>query len=263
MNKSGIDQSALITLFAESTARQGEALRKAVADATLKALQGREMTLDGVRKVVKTVTTAASAGAARNPAGIEAVEPMLEKALSGIDAALLQAVEANRTALARFLDQGVALTDKPMKDAMAGLEKMEDVFFGAVAKASQTTGPMQAAWEQALSSMKMKGSDTGARAAETMQSLTEQARTTLRDSRASGMKAAEAMLQSYSALVSGVLIGMSEGMRAGGAKASSSAASPWSMPPMPFASAPSPAASAAPAAPAKKRARRAATKKRA
>ena len=40
-----------------------------------------------------------------------------------------------------------------------------------------------------------------------------QAQTTLRDSRATGLKAAQAMMQSYSTLVSGVLIGMSEGLQ--------------------------------------------------
>ena len=40
MIKSGIDQDALVTMFSEATAKQGEALRKAVSEATLKALQG-------------------------------------------------------------------------------------------------------------------------------------------------------------------------------------------------------------------------------
>jgi len=39
MIKSGIDQDALITMFSEASAKQGDALRKSVADATLKALQ--------------------------------------------------------------------------------------------------------------------------------------------------------------------------------------------------------------------------------
>ena len=42
-----------------------------------------------------------------------------------------------------------------------------------------------------------------------------QAQTMLRDGRASGMRAAQAMLDSYAALASGVLIGMSEGLQAG------------------------------------------------
>ncbi len=218
--KSGIDQDALVTMFAEASARQGETLRKAVSDATLKALQGREMTLDAVKKVVKSVANAATLGAQQNtqmkPADVEA---MLGKAISGIDGALLQAVEANRTALTRFVDQGVAMSAKPMKEAMANVEKMEDAFLAAVAKAGEQAGPLQAQWEQALATFKIKGTDTGARAAATVQGLMQQAQTALREHRATSLRAAEAMLQSYGALVSGVLIGMSEGMRAGGAAA--------------------------------------------
>jgi hypothetical protein len=236
MIKSGIDQDALITMFAEASAKQGEALRKAVANATLQALQGRELTLESIRKVVRTVTGAASLGAARNPASPVDVEALLGKALAGIDAALLKAVEANRKALEQFVSTGVGLTEKPMRDALANIEKMEDTFFGAVAKASQSAGPLQAPWEHALSAMKMKGSDTGAQAAQTVESLLAQAQTNLRSSRATGLRAAQAMLDSYSALVSGVLIGMSEGLQSG--RAAPAAATP--------APAPAPAAAAAP-----------------
>jgi hypothetical protein len=226
MIKSGIDQDALITMFAEAGAKQGEALRKAVANATLQALQGRELTLDSIKKVVKTVAGAASMGAARNPAGPVDVEAMLGKALAGIDSALLQAVEANRKALEQFVSHGVGLGEKPMKDALANIEKMEDTFFGAIAKASKASGPLQAPWEQALAALRMKGSDTGAQATQTVESLLAQAQTTLRDTRASSMRAAQVMLDSYAALVSGVLIGMSEGMQGGksSAKASPTAA---------------------------------------
>ena len=59
MIKSGIDQDAIVKMFADATAKQGETLRKAVGEATLKALQGREVTMENVRKVLKTVTQAA------------------------------------------------------------------------------------------------------------------------------------------------------------------------------------------------------------
>jgi hypothetical protein len=190
-----------------------------VSNATLQALQGRELTLESIRKVVRTVAGAASLGAARNPASAVDVEAMLGKALAGIDSALLQAVEANRKALQQFVSTGVGLTEKPMKDALANIERMEDTFFDAIAKASKTAGPLQAPWEHALSAMKMKGSDTGAQASQTVQSLLSQAQSSLRSSRASGMRAAQVMLDSYAALVSGVLIGMSEGLQSGGAAA--------------------------------------------
>jgi hypothetical protein len=245
MMKAGIDQDALITMFSEASAKQGEALRQAVSSATVKALQGRELTLDNIRKVVKTVAGAASLGAGQNTASPVDVEAMLGKALAGIDGALLQAVEANRKALEQFMSSGMALSEKPLKEALANVEKMEDVFFSTVAKASKSAGPLQAPWEQALAALKMKGSDTGAQAAQTVESLLGQTHTMLRDGRATGLRAAQAMLDSYAAMVSGVLIGMSEGMAGTGAKKAPAAA--HAAPP----AAPSPAP-----APARKKARK-------
>jgi hypothetical protein len=135
MMKAGFDQDALITMFAEASAKQGEAVKKAVSEATLRALQGRELTLDNIRKVVKSVTEAASLGIARNAAPNVDVAGLIDKALAGIDGALLQAVEANRKALEQFVSTGASLSEKPLKEALANIEKMEDVFFGAVTKA--------------------------------------------------------------------------------------------------------------------------------
>ncbi|MCZ4313586.1 hypothetical protein O4H66_09220 [Comamonadaceae bacterium G21597-S1] len=213
MIKSGIDQDAIINMFSQATAKQGEALRKAVGEATLKALQGRELTMENIRKVIKTMTQASSAGAALNPAGPQDIEAMLGKAFAGMDAALLQAVQANRKALEQFAAQGVDMQGKQMKTALANIEKMEDVFFDAVGKAvKDTSGPLQGPWQQVLSSMKLSGTGTGNTASEALEQLMAQSRSAMRDSRASSMKAAQAMMDSYTALVSGVLIGMSEGL---------------------------------------------------
>ena len=222
MIKSGIEQEAIVKMFTEATAKQGEALRKRVSEATLKALQGRELTVENIRKVLKTVTQAASAGAAQNPAGAVDIEALLGRAFDGMDAALLQAVQANRRALQQFVDQGVNLQEKQLKSALANVEKMEDVFFATVTKAAQSaSGPLQAPWEQVLKAMKLKGTDTGAQARSTVEQLMAQAQTALRKGRASGVRAAQAMMDSYSALVSGVLIGMSEGLQQGAAPAPS------------------------------------------
>jgi hypothetical protein len=214
MSKEGIDQEALIKLFSEATAKQGDALRKAVSAATVRALQGRELTLENIRKVIKTVTQAASMGAAQNTGGSADIEALLSKAFSGMDAALLQAVEAHRKALQQFVEQGVDLQQKQLKDAVANVEKMEDVFFASVTKAAQAvSAPMQPMWEHVLTAMKLKGTDTGARATLTTEQLMTQAQTALRDGRATGLRAMQALMDGYSALVSGVLIGMSEGLQ--------------------------------------------------
>ena len=216
MIKSGIDQDAIINMFSQATAKQGEALRKAVGEATLKALQGRELTMENIRKVIKTMTQASSAGAALNPAAPPDIEAMLGKAFAGMDAALLQAVQANRKALEQFAAQGVDMQGKQMKTALANIEKMEDVFFDAVGKAvKDTSGPLQGPWDHVLSSMKLSGTGTGNTASEALEQLMAQSRSAMRDSRASSMKAAQAMMDSYTALVSGVLIGMSEGLAQG------------------------------------------------
>lgn len=221
--KSGIDQDALIQEFAQASARQGEALRKAVSAATLKALQGRELTLQNVRSVLQAVTQAASAGAARNPGSTADVQKLLEQAFQGMDAALLKAVQAHRTALQQFVSQGADLQQGPLKTALANLEKMEDVFFTTVGKAIQdTAGPVQSAWQPVLDAMKLKGTDTGAQAAATVEQLLAQAHNTLRESRAMGLRTAQALLEGYSTLVSGVLIGMTEGLQQGSTEAPAS-----------------------------------------
>ena len=52
MKQATNDPEALITMFSEATARQGEALRKSVGEATLKALQQREITIENVKKAL-------------------------------------------------------------------------------------------------------------------------------------------------------------------------------------------------------------------
>ena len=236
MIKSGIDQDALIDMFTEASAKQGDKLRKAVADATLKALQGRELTLDNVRKVIKTVTQAASAGAEKNPASAVDVEAMLRKAFDGMDAALLQAVQAHRKALQQLVDQGAGLRETQIKAALDGVEKMEDMFFKTVGKAVQGVGaPLQGPWDQVLKTMKLEGTVTGAGAAQTVEQLMAQAQTALRQGRATSLRASQALMDSYSAMVSGVLIGMSDALSGTAAPAKAPSAAP----------APAPAAAAA------------------
>ena len=213
MPKSGFDQDALIEQFAEASARQGESLRKAVQEATLKALQGRELTLKNIKEAVKQVSSAAAQGAGQNPMGADQMEPLLAKAVAGMDAALLQAVEANRRALQQLVEYGAGLRETQVKKALSDIEKMEDMFFETVRKAvAGGAGPLQDAWAQALDKLQLKGSGTGAHATQTIEQLTDQAQSALREGRAMGLKTVQTLLDSYAALASGVLIGMAEGM---------------------------------------------------
>jgi hypothetical protein len=219
MPKFGFDQDALIEQFSQASARQGESLRKAVQEATLKALQGRELTLKNIKDVVKQVSGAAAQGAGQNPMGAAQMEPLLAKAIAGMDAALLQAVEANRRALTQLMEYGAGLRETQVRKALGDIEKMEDTFFETVRKAVAGAGannPLQDAWSQALDKLQVKGSGMGAHATQTIEQLTDQAQAALREGRATGLKAAQTLLDSYAALASGVLIGMAQGMQGSG-----------------------------------------------
>jgi hypothetical protein len=216
MMKSLIDQDALIERFASASAKQTEQLRQAVYDATMRALQGRELSLANIRKVVASVTQAASAGAAKNAVGN--VESMLDQAVAGMDDAVLKAVQANRVALQQFVDRGVSLRDTQLKKALSDLEKFEDTLIGAIRKGAGSAGdPLSGAWGSVLEKLNLGGTQTGAGVSGAVDQFASQVQTAMRESRATGLKAAQTLMDGYTALVSGVLIGMSDALSQGGA----------------------------------------------
>jgi len=220
----GIDQEALIRKFSEASAKQGDAIRKVVTETTLKALQGRELTLANIKQVLNAVAKAASTGAASNPLAPANAETLLTNAAAGMDAALATAVQANRKALQQMIDQGASLRETQAKKALADIEKMEDTLFAALHKAAGgSQAPLEGPWADVLRSMQGKGTATGAQAGATLTHLLDAAKKSLRDGRELGMRASQAMFDSYSTLVSGVLIGMSDALPQGGAAASPAA----------------------------------------
>lgn len=215
MAKPMFDQDALIEMFENATAKGSAQLRKAVSDATLQALQGRELTLKNIRSALKSVSEAAGAGAAKNVAGLD-VESLLDKAVAGMDDALLKAVDANRAALQTIVSQGADLRDKHLKKAIGDLEKIEDTMFAAMKKAAEGAGaPLAGAWAQVLEKMQAGGTLSGAKATITAEEMVAQMQTAVRDTRAASLRAAQTLAESYAAMVSGVLIGMSEALQQG------------------------------------------------
>jgi hypothetical protein len=192
MLKSGIDQSALIDMFAQASAKGSEQLRTTVAWATLAALQGREMTLKNMRGVLQSVTQAASMGAAKNPMPGVDIESLLENAVAGMDSALLKAVQANRAALQQLTNQGADLREKHLKKALGDLEKMEDTFIGALTKATGTAGEqINQQWAPVLERMRAGGTLSGAQASITAEQFLGQMQTAVRDGRAAGLRAVQ------------------------------------------------------------------------
>ena len=219
MAKPMIDPEALIAMFENATAQQGAQLKKAVSDATLAALQGRELTLKNIRAALKSVAEAASAGAAKSGLPEVDVGKLLDSAVAGMDAALLKAVEANRVALGQLVAQGADLREKHLKKALDDLDKFEDTFFASIKKAAEGAGaPLAGAWGSVLEKMQAGGSQVGAKAESTAEQVAEQMQSAMRSTRAASIRAAQARAESYSAMVSGVLLGMSDALQSGSKK---------------------------------------------
>ncbi|MDP2006880.1 MAG: hypothetical protein Q8K45_14480 [Rubrivivax sp.] len=218
MSKAMFDVDTLIAQFESATAQQGAQLRKATTEATMAALQGRELTLKNIRGALKQVAEAASTGVAKNMTANVDPESLLDQAVAGMDAAMLKAVEANRVALSTLATQGADLREKHLSKALSDLEKMEDTLFAAVKKAAAGAGePMAGAWGPVLEKMQAGGTLSGAKAAATAEQMTEQMQTALRSTRAASLRAAQVLAESYTAMVSGVLIGMSDALQGGAA----------------------------------------------
>jgi hypothetical protein len=218
--KPAFDADALITQFETASAAGSAKLRQAVSDATLQALQGRELSLKNIRAVLGTVTQAANTGLARNVSPALDADALIDQAVAGMDDALLKAVEANRMALQQLAAQGADLREKHLKKALSDLEKMEDTLLETVKKGAGAAGdPFAGAWNQVFEKMSAGGTLSGAQAASTVEQMMGQMQTAMRDTRAASLRAATAMAESYTAMVSGVLLGMSEAMKSPAAKA--------------------------------------------
>jgi hypothetical protein len=230
MSKPMFDVDALIAQFESATAQQGAQLRKATTEATMAALQGRELTLKNIRGALKQVAEAASTGVAKNMTADIDPEALLDQAVAGMDAAMLKAVDAHRVALQQLAAQGADLREKHLKKAIVDLEKFEDMMVDTVQKAAGSAGDQMAgAWAPVLERLQAGGSVSGAQSAATAEQFMAQMKqmhSAVRDSRAAGLRAAQALAEGYTAMVSGVLIGMADAMRgsAGGTGGSGAAA---------------------------------------
>jgi hypothetical protein len=206
------DPDALISMFESASAKSSAQVQKAVTEATLAALRGRELTLGNIRSSLDSVTKAVSMGAAKSPLGAEAVEGLLDKAVAGMDAALVKAVQANQAALQQFADRGVDLRETHLKKALDDLDKFDGLLIGAVKKAAAAAGPMAAPWQQAMEKLQAGGSLSGASAAKTVEEFAEQMQTAIRGARSASVRAASALAESYAAMASGVLVGLSQAL---------------------------------------------------
>ena len=88
MTNPTIDVDQVLKSLASQSIRQGSNVRVTVRDLTLKALQQRELTLDQIRKVLRSIIEGVNLGVAKREMK---VEKALSDTLAGMDDALLKA----------------------------------------------------------------------------------------------------------------------------------------------------------------------------
>ena len=200
----------LLKNLAAQSIRQSRDVRVAVRNLTLKSLQQRELTLDQIRRVVRSIIEGVSLGLGKRESKIEKT---LADTVAGIDDALLKAVEASNVALQRLSGEGHGFEDSNLKRALDELERLEDEFLRGITAAAASAGEkIKEPWDRVLKRTKVSGTATGAQAAAVLRDYAKRAQTAIRAQRETGFKAAYLLSQNFGILASGILIGMSEGL---------------------------------------------------
>ena len=208
-----MDADEVLRSLAQESVKQSENLRVAVREVTLNALRGRELTVDQIKRVVKTVTEGVNLGAATSKVDPDRV---LSEAFSGIDEAVLKAVEANHLALKQLSAQGQSMRDSQMKKALDDLERLEDEFIGVMKEATRRgSKQLRDQWAVVLQRKETDGTATQVQIEKTLEEFGERMHQAVKQQRRTALKAAESMAENFATLASGILIGMTEGMRQG------------------------------------------------
>jgi hypothetical protein len=209
-----MDTDEVLKSLAQQSVKQGENLRAGVRELTLNALRGRELTVEQIKRVVRSVTEGVNLGAATS--GVDP-DRVLGEAFSGIDEAVLKAVQANHLALQQLSSQGQG--GSKMQQALDDLERLEDEFLKTVKDATKKgNAQLRDQWAKLLQQKETAGTATQAQIEQTLEEFGERMRDAMRQQRRSAVKAAEAMTQNFATLASGILIGLTEGLQQGKTK---------------------------------------------
>ncbi len=216
--KPTLDANELLETMAAKAVEHGDTLRQSVRDLTLKALSSREATVEQINKVVESVTSGINQGALAAKADASKV---LKDALAGMDEAVVKVVEANQIALKQLTDQGSNFETSQLKKRLDEMTSLEAQFVASVQKAAESAGaPLKAAWAPVIAQLKTAGSQTGAEAQRVSETFAKNLQDQLQSTRETAFKTAHTLTQNYAAVVSGVLMGLSEAYKEKGSKKS-------------------------------------------
>jgi hypothetical protein len=184
---------------ASDAMKAGEDVTRRVRDLTLAALRNRSFDREGIREVVRAVTEGMAAAA---PASGGSLRQAMGQAFRGMDEALSKSLEAGESAVRQMVATGRGVADNEVKQALAGLKKIEEDFVDTVSKvaasANERARPeLRALVERATHA----GTETGKQTAKLMAEFTF-----------SGMELAGQFSVRFAQMASGVLAGMADAL---------------------------------------------------
>jgi hypothetical protein len=179
--------------------KAGEDVGRRVRDLTLNALANRRFDREGIREVVRAVTEGMAAAA---PASGGSVRKVMGQAFRGMDEALTKSVEAGEAALRQMVATGRGITDNEVKQALAGLKKIEEDFVATVSQVASSANErarpeLRALVERATHA----GTETGRQVAHLMAQFTF-----------SGIELAGQFSVRFAQIAGGVLAGMADAL---------------------------------------------------
>jgi hypothetical protein len=184
---------------ASDAMKAGEDVTRRVRDLTLAALRNRSFDREGIREVVRAVTEGMAAAA---PASGGSLRQAMGQAFRGMDEALTKSLEAGESAVRQMVATGRGVADNEVKQALAGLKKIEEDFVDTVSKvaasANERARPeLRALVERATHA----GTETGKQTAKLMAEFAF-----------SGMELAGQFSVRFAQMASGVLAGMADAL---------------------------------------------------
>jgi len=188
-----------ISQAASDSVKQGVDIRERVRTLTLEALQARRFDRDAIRDVVRAVTAGIARGAEGSQLGLRQT---LAEGFRGMDQALTKSIEAGHEALRQLAATGRGISDNEVKQALAGLRKIEEDFVSTVDQVAHSANErVRPELRELLREATHAGTETGRRTAKLMAEFT-----------LTGIEIAGEFGARFAQIASGVLAGMADAL---------------------------------------------------
>ncbi len=195
---------------AAAAGEQAADLRTTVRDMTLRALKSRELSVEEVKSVVRTVSEGLSIGLGKRGGEIKGAA---SDALAGLDEAVKKSAEATKLAAEQLLSQGKDVTTQDLKPAMEDLRRLEGELLDSVGQAAERAGSrVKEAFTDLLTHARRAGTDTGRVVADTVSSFSNRVAPALKGGAAESTTAARELSKRLALVASGILSGMADAL---------------------------------------------------